>query len=149
MVKIMDFISNSLQATDDIAHQIASQIKPGDIIAFSGDLGVGKTTLTRSIVKYLGSDDFVSSPTFSLVNHYKAKNDIFHFDMYRITNEDELYSTGFFDYIDDKNIIIIEWFENIKSFFNNNSIKIKLTYIDENSRKITITSNGDDRFWNH
>ena len=144
MVKIMDFISNSLQATDDIAHQIASQIKPGDIIAFTGDLGVGKTTLTRSIVKYLGSDDFVSR--FSLVNHYKAKNDIFHFDMYRITNEDELYSTGFFDYIDDKNILIIEWGENIKSFFNTNTINIKLTYIDENSRKITITSNGDERF---
>lgn len=148
MVKIMDFISDSLQATDDIARQIASQIKPGDIIAFSGDIGVGKTTLTRSIVKYLGSYDFVSSPTFSLINNYKAKNNIFHFDMYRITNEDELYSTGFFDYIDGNNILIIEWFENIKSFFNNNVINIKLTYIDENSRKITITSNGDDRFWN-
>ena len=142
----MEFISHSLNDTDDIAKNIASKIKPNDIITLDGNLGTGKTTFTKFFVKHLGSNDLVSSPTFSLVNHYNSKCDIFHFDMYRIATEDDLYSIGFFDYLDNNNILIIEWSENIKPFLPLNSINITFEYIDDNSRKIIIKSKGDDNF---
>ena len=156
----MEFISNSLKDTDLIAKKLAFKIKKNlenniinYIIFLDGDLGAGKTTFTRSLVKYLGSSDNVCSPTFALVNQYKSFVDIFHFDMYRIENPDDLYSIGFFDYINNNNILIIEWGKNIIEFLAEdikNIININLEYIDNNSRKIMIDldldGDGDDNF---
>lgn len=141
---MIQFISHSIKDTDLIAKKIAAKIKTNDIIALNGDLGTGKTTFTRSLVKYLGSKDLVSSPTFSLVNHYQATPEILHFDMYRIKNEFDLYSIGFFDYIENNYILIIEWSENIKNYLPKNSINITFLYVDEQTRQITINPNGDE-----
>ena len=137
----MIFISNSLSDTDLIARKLAFNIKKNDIITLNGDLGSGKTTFTRYLVKYLGSKDNVSSPTFSIINHYHAVPEIFHFDMYRIKTWDDLYSIGFFDYIDKNYILIIEWSDNIKEFLPLNNIEIYISYIDQQSRKIDINLN--------
>ncbi len=131
---------NGLSDTEKLGEQISGKLKGTEIIAFFGGLGMGKTTLTRSIVKNLGSDDDVSSPTFAIVNEYTAKNlmRIYHFDMYRISSWEDLESTGFFDYIDN-GIILIEWSENIENALPENTIKISIKPgKSENSRVFEI-----------
>jgi tRNA threonylcarbamoyladenosine biosynthesis protein TsaE len=141
------FNSFSETETENTAYNIAGQIKPGDIVALHGDLGAGKTAFTRGLVRFFTPDSRVSSPTFSLVNHYHYnKNNrnsfhIFHFDMYRINSEEDLLSIGFFDYLEPDNILIIEWFEKIQEFFDEQTIEIhiiKNTESSENSRKINF-----------
>lgn len=133
----MEFKSNSVLKTEEIAKNLASSFKGNEIIALYGDLGVGKTAFTRGIADYFGIKDEVSSPTFSIVNEYCGKFKIYHFDMYRITNFEELESTGFFDYIGN-GIIIIEWSENIESELPKDLIKVRISKIENDSRLITI-----------
>ena len=152
------FLSNSERETEDIAFHLAESniITQGDIIALFGDLGAGKTAFARGLARFFSPSSRVTSPTFALVNEYKTtdKNKIFHFDMYRINSEDDLLSIGFYDYLDKSNIIIIEWFEKIADFFDENTIKIaiiKTNNEQQNERKIifervTEATNADT--WN-
>ncbi len=139
------FYSNSSQETRKIAYDFAKKLKKGDIVAFFGGLGMGKTTFIRGLNEGLGIDSEVSSPTFSLVNEYRSDNiSMFHFDMYRINGWDDLYSTGFFDYIDENEIIVVEWSENIENILPDNTIRVIIENgQDINSRKITII-NGEN-----
>ena len=125
--------SHSESETENIAYNLAGKIKRGDIIALFGGLGAGKTAFTRGLVRFFLPDLRVSSPTFALVNQY---NFIYHFDMYRITGDEDLLSTGFFDYLDKNNIIIIEWFEKIQDFFDERTVEINILKDAENSREI-------------
>lgn len=141
----------SPQETIELGKKIGRRLKKGDFIAFSGDLGAGKTTITRGIAVGLGLEDEVTSPTFSIVNEYESKSavSLYHFDMYRIMNSTELEFTGFFDYPLEESVFIIEWSENIKDIIPENAIRIDIKYIDENTREISIE--GDLRFadtWN-
>lgn len=143
--------TNSADETIDFANFIGSKLKGGDIIAYKGGLGAGKTTFTRGIALGLGLADDVFSPTFALVNEYRGKNiTLYHFDMYRIMNTEALETTGFYDYISDDSVIAVEWSENIDDAlkeFSKNLITITIDYGDsEESRKIIIE--GDDRFDN-
>ena len=119
------FKTKNLTETEELGKKIACVLKGSDVIAYFGGLGMGKTTLTRAIVNALGTDDDVSSPTFAIVNEYKTKFNIYHFDMYRIAGWDDLYSTGFFDYLD-TGILIVEWSENIENALPDNAIKINI-----------------------
>ena len=110
MIKL---ISHSADETEQIGEKIAKQLHGTEVIALFGGLGMGKTAFTRGLARALGVDDGVSSPTFALVNEYSGKYNIYHFDMYRVNSWDDLYSTGFFDYIDN-GILVIEWSENIE-----------------------------------
>ena len=145
----MKIITHSPEETIDLGKKIGSLLKKGDFIAFSGDLGAGKTTLTRGIAIGCGLDDEVTSPTFSIVNEYDSKIPIYHFDMYRIINSTELEFTEFYDYPLDESIFIIEWSENIKDIIPPDAIRIDIKYIDENTREVSVE--GDLRFadtWN-
>ena len=93
-------VTNSAAETEQFAQELASSLKPNDVLAFSGGLGMGKTTFVRGLARGLGSSDEVSSPTFSLVHEYRGTPKLYHFDMYRVTSFDDLYSTGFFDYLE-------------------------------------------------
>lgn len=138
-------VTQSPEDTIKLGEKIGSLLKSGDVIAYSGGLGAGKTTITRGISIGLGLGDEVISPTFSLVNEYTGENTrLYHFDMYRITSPDDLETTGFFDYLEDGGILAIEWSENIESELPENTIRINIDRIDDNIRKITI--DGDDRF---
>lgn len=110
MIKI---ISHSAEETEQIGFNIAQRLNGTEVIALFGGLGMGKTAFTRGLAKGLGIDDGVSSPTFALVNEYLGRYNIYHFDMYRVSSWDDLYSTGFFDYID-TGVLVIEWSENIE-----------------------------------
>ncbi|MGN0476528.1 MAG: tRNA (adenosine(37)-N6)-threonylcarbamoyltransferase complex ATPase subunit type 1 TsaE [Ruminococcus sp.] len=134
----MKYISHSVEETEQIAMNLASKLKGNEVIAFFGGLGMGKTAFTRGVCKGLGFNDGVQSPTFSLVNQYGAKYTVYHFDMYRINTYDDLYSTGFFDYID-TGVLIIEWSENIENALPDDYIRIEISQGEsENERIINI-----------
>ena len=138
------YLSHSTEQTEQIAAEFASTLKSGDVIAYRGPMGAGKTAFTRGLCRGLGLSDHVSSPTFALVNEYSGRLTVEHFDMYRVESWDDLYSTGFFDYLDTDGILAIEWSENISGILPDNHITITLTVLGETSRKITVE--GDARF---
>lgn len=141
----MEKITHSAEESIEFGKLIGSKLKKGDIIAYFGDLGMGKTTLTRGIVMGIGLNDEVFSPTFTLSNEYRGENiNVYHFDMYRINSIDGLESIGFFDYPLEDNITIIEWSENVQEIFNQDTIRISIERIDDNTRKIVVT--GGERF---
>ncbi|AXP82528.1 tRNA threonylcarbamoyladenosine biosynthesis protein TsaE [Mariniflexile rhizosphaerae] len=123
---------------DTVVKQLLKKLKTKTILLY-GDMGVGKTTLIKKLVKELGSHDEVSSPTFSIVNEYELKNDkIFHFDLYRIKNLEEAYNFGIEDYLDSNHWILIEWPDVVKPILNNDFDMIYLELCSKNSRKLTI-----------
>ena len=138
-------ITHSPEETIALGEKIGALLKGGDVVAFVGGLGCGKTTITRGISIGLGLGDDVSSPTFALVNEYRGDRlSLIHFDMYRILSPEDLETTGFFDYMSDDAVLAIEWSENIASELPDNTITITLERIDDSTRKIII--NGDERF---
>ena len=109
------------------------------IILFEGEMGVGKTTLIKTLIKLLGSNDVVSSPTFSIVNEYLAENQyIYHFDLYRIEDEDELYDFGIDTYIYNHNFVFVEWPELLKPLIQDKYSVVKITLSENTSRTISI-----------
>lgn len=119
-------ISRSAEDTERIGEEIAKALNGDEVIALFGGLGMGKTAFTRGLSRGLGVADGVSSPTFALVNEYQGKFNIYHFDMYRVTSWDDLYSTGFFDYIGN-GVLVIEWSENIEGALPENAIRISIS----------------------
>lgn len=146
---MFEIISKSCEQTELIGKKIARFLVGNEIIALFGDLGAGKTAFTRGLCEGLKVKNNVCSPTFAIVNEYSGIFPIYHFDMYRVKNIDDLYSTGYFDYID-KGILIIEWSENIENILPNSSIKISLNYgKKENERLIHFEGIGfDENFSN-
>ena len=138
------YVTVSPEETIALGKKIGERLRGGDIIAFRGGLGAGKTTMTRGIATGMGLRDDVSSPTFALVNEYPGDIKLCHFDMYRITGALDLESTGFFDYLSDDCVIAIEWSENIANELPNGYITIDFSDISGETREITIT--GDERF---
>ncbi len=135
-----EYSSYSENDTMNIATEICECIKAGTVVAFSGGMGMGKTAFVRGALKAFNNDSFVSSPTFSLVHDYGGNPHLYHFDMYRVTTIDDLYSTGFFDYLDDNSVLFIEWSENIESALPENTVFISISQgKNENERKITVT----------
>ena len=131
------FFSKSYEETEEIAFRLAKTLKGTEIIAMFGGLGAGKTAFTRGLARGLGVDDGVSSPTFALVHEYEGKFPIYHFDMYRINTFDDLYTTGFFDYMDN-GVMVIEWSENIENALPEGCIRVYIKVISENEREIEI-----------
>lgn len=139
----MRIVTHSPEETIKAAEKLGRLLRAGDMIAYRGGLGAGKTTFTRGLAIGLGLGDNVSSPTFALVNEYRGENiTLYHFDMYRITTEDGLESAGFFDYDFENNVAAVEWSENIAGFLPKNTIYITISAPDECEREITIEDGG-------
>ena len=138
------FISKSPEETEKIGQQLGEQINCGQVIAFQGGLGMGKTCFTRGLAKGLGSDDTVTSPTFALINEYPSgRIPLYHFDMYRISGWEDLYSTGYFDYAESGGILAVEWSENIEAALDEKTIFVTFTRTGETSRTITVTRGNE------
>ena len=135
---MMKFVSHSEAETEAIGEKFARMLHPGDVVAFPGGLGAGKTAFTRGMARTLAPDAEVSSPTFALVNDYGGKVPFWHFDMYRIRTMDDLYSTGFFDYLESGGILAVEWSENIAGALPDGTIYVRITADGENERTILI-----------
>ena len=129
------FITNSAEETEQLGERIASKLKGMEVIALFGGMGMGKTAFTRGLARGLGADDVVSSPTFALVNEYSGRVPVYHFDMYRVTSWDDLYSTGFFDYLD-TGVLIIEWSENIEGALPENALRITISRGENDNQRI-------------
>jgi tRNA threonylcarbamoyladenosine biosynthesis protein TsaE len=128
-----------LSDIEPTASQILKYVESKNIL-FSGEMGSGKTTLIKELVKQLGSKDRVSSPTFSLVNEYEGKtNSVYHFDFYRIEDEQEAYDMGFEEYLDSSHQVFIEWPEKIPNLWPQHYSLLKFTAKDEQTRTIVLT----------
>lgn len=136
---MIEFISRNDNDTEEIAVKLANKLTGGEVIAFRGDLGAGKTCFTRGLARGLGFAGTVNSPTFALVNEYLGgRLNLYHFDMYRVENWEDLYSTGFFEYLDMGGVVAAEWSENIDGALPKSTIYITIEKIDENTRNIKI-----------
>ena len=129
------FITNSAEESERLGERIASKLKGTEVIALFGGLGMGKTAITRGLARGLGADDVVSSPTFALVNEYSGRVPVYHFDMYRVASWDDLYSTGFFDYLD-TGVLVIEWSENIEGALPENALRITISRGESDNQRI-------------
>ena len=136
---MQEFVTHSYEETLQMAADFAKTVKKGTVIGFIGGLGIGKTAFTSGFVKGLGINADVSSPTFAICNEYIG-NDcrVYHFDMYRIESWDDLYSTGFFDYIDSGAYILAEWSENVFGALPDDSVIIEIEKLGDNDRRFKI-----------
>jgi len=132
----MVYETRSPEETEKVGQALAEALQPGAVIAFEGDLGAGKTAFTRGLARGMGIDCHVSSPTFALVHNYGGQPPLIHFDMYRVTGWDDLYSTGYFDYLDAGAILVVEWSENVEAALPADAIRIRIQQAEENVRLI-------------
>ncbi|MCL6465896.1 MAG: tRNA (adenosine(37)-N6)-threonylcarbamoyltransferase complex ATPase subunit type 1 TsaE [candidate division WOR-3 bacterium] len=129
-------------ATITLGERLASFLKPGAVVAFYGDLGAGKTTMIKGFARGLGVKEVVKSPSFVIITEYQGRLPVYHIDLYRIRSIDELLETGFDSYLGAEGVCLIEWAERAEKLLPKNTIRIKLTLIDQR-RRIEIT--GLDR----
>lgn len=132
-------ICNSIEETDKIGYKIGKLLEKGDIVCLAGDLGAGKTTLTKSIARGLGIDEEVTSPTFTIINEYDGRVPVYHFDVYRIMNIDEMYDIGYEEYFYGDGICIVEWASQIRELIPREHLWIDIGLGKEiNSRELSI-----------
>ena len=133
------YISNSPQETMELGVRIGRSLSGGEIILLSGDLGAGKTLLTKGIAEGIGTEEAttVVSPSFTLVNIYKARLDIVHVDLYRL-DSDEVYELGLEDFMDKDHIMVVEWAERAREFFQGAILEVSIEYLGEQTRKISL-----------
>lgn len=131
----------SPEQTEALGETLAAGLRGGEVLACFGGMGMGKTAFARGLARGLGSDDAVSSPTFALVHEYRGKIPLYHFDMFRVSSWEDLYSTGFFDYLDTGAVLLIEWSENIEDALPKDAIRIRFSRgEEENQRVIQVSS---------
>ena len=139
----MDYITKSPSETEKLGAALAAVLKPGAVIAYRGDLGAGKTAFTRGLARGLGIKESVTSPTYTIVNEYLGGSmPLFHFDMYRLGSEDELFDIGWEDYLERGGVCAVEWSENVWGAMED-AIVVTISRLDEDTRRIEIE--GGDR----
>ena len=139
---MLEIILNSLDECDNFSKRFSKTLKNGDVISLIGDLGAGKTTLTKFLGKNLGIEEDITSPTFNLVNLYSGKFEFNHMDLYRIDFPEELYQIDYENYFYPGGVTVIEWAENGGYLLPKNLIEIEILKVSENSRKIVIKGNN-------
>ena len=137
----MELLSHSPDETEAIGARLAERLGPGAVVAFTGELGAGKTAFTRGLARGLGVTDRVTSPTFTIVNeHLGGRLPLFHFDMYRLSSPDELFDIGWEDYLARGGVCAVEWSENVADALEPDAIRVDIRRgTGENDRVITIT----------
>ena len=134
-----EYITDSYEETVALGKEIGESLDKGSVVAFIGGLGMGKTAFTTGLALGLGIDADVSSPTFAVCNTYIGnENTLYHFDMYRVDGWDDLYSTGFFDFLNTDCFMAVEWSENIYGALPDDTLMVKIEKISDNSRRFKI-----------
>ena len=138
----MHYITHSPEDTEKLGAALAQRLQPGTIIAYTGDLGAGKTAFTRGLAKGLGYTQPVTSPTYTIVNEYLGgRLPLFHFDMYRLASSDDLWDIGWEDYLERGGVCAVEWSENVADAMPEGTVYVTIERAPEgeNARIITIT----------
>ena len=139
----MTIITSSAAETERVGYELAGRLEPGTVLAFTGDLGAGKTTFTRGLARGLGITAPVTSPTYTIVNEYtQGSLPLIHFDMYRLGSPDELFEIGWEDYLAQKAIIAVEWSENVSAALPPDIVFIHIEQAGDQSRRITIVGDA-------
>ena len=134
-----EYITNSAQQTEQLGEKLGQILTPGTVLAYTGDLGAGKTAFTRGLARGLEIPERITSPTFTIVNEYEGgRLPLFHFDMYRLGSSDELFDIGWEDYIARGAVCAVEWSENVEEAFYGDEIILTIEKTSDTSRKITI-----------
>ena len=139
----MDYLSNSVEETEALGAELAGRLEPGDVVAFTGDLGAGKTAFVRGMAQGLGIPQRVTSPTFTIVNEYLGETPLFHFDMYRLDDSDALFDIGWEDYLERGGVCVVEWSENVADALPSDAIIVSIARGEkDNERIITVEGGG-------
>ena len=134
----MIYLTNSPAETEAVGEMLAQRLRPGTVLAYTGDLGAGKTAFTRGLARGLGYADPVTSPTYTIVNEYLGgRLPLFHFDMYRLGSAEELWDIGWEDYLERGGVCAVDWSENVTEAMEN-AIWVRIEKTGEESRRITI-----------
>ena len=136
------YVSNSEGETEDLGRRLGLRLGPGAVVAFTGDLGAGKTAFTRGLARGLGISERVTSPTFTIVNEYEGgRLPLFHFDLYRLGSSDELFDIGWEDYLSRGGVCAVEWSENVADALEEDAIRVDLRRGESDGQRI-ITIEG-------
>ena len=140
----MEYLSHSVAETESIGQKLGASLSPGTVLAYRGDLGMGKTAFTRGLARGLGCSGRVTSPTFTIVNEYEGHIPLFHFDMYRLPDADALFDIGWEDYLDRDGVCAVEWSERVADALPPETLYVTIARHPENEnwRIITIEGGG-------
>ena len=142
-----EWISDSTEQTEKLGAEFAKMLKPSDFVAMFGDLGAGKTAFVRGAMKELAPAAYVQSPTYTIVNEYPGKIPVYHFDMYRIDDEDSLYSIGYYDYLENGGICFAEWCEKIEPYLPERYYTVTIRKSPENpDKRMIVISEAETEF---
>ena len=141
----MTCITNTVEETEELGRRLAGRLGPGDVVAFTGDLGAGKTAFVRGLARGLGIPGRVTSPTFTIVNEYEGgRLPLFHFDLYRLSSSDELFDIGWEDYLARGGVCAVEWSEIVEDALEEGAIRVDLRRgTADGQRVISITGKGE------
>ncbi len=131
----MEIRLEDLKETEEFGIKLGKLLKSGDILCLNGDLGAGKTTITKSIGIGLGVEEYITSPTFALINQYRGRIPVYHFDVYRLEHVEELYDLGFDEYFYGDGVCIIEWADRIEKMLPEDRIVIDIKKGNSNSER--------------
>ena len=134
----MTIVTNNEKETIQEGEKLGRLLKPGAVVALHGELGAGKTAFTRGIASSLGIGMCISSPTFTIVNEYPGDVPLFHFDMYRLENESELFDIGWDDYLDRGGVCVVEWSEKVPGAFPPGTVMVKIENLGDDTRSLDI-----------
>ena len=134
----MTIETHSVSETEALGERLAKCLSSGSVVALYGDLGAGKTALVRGMARGLEIEESVSSPTFTIVNEYPGHPALFHFDLYRLKNAEELYAIGWEDYLYRDGICVAEWSENAPEAFPEDTVRVYLERLSETDRRIRV-----------
>ena len=135
----MDYLTRSAAETETLGERLGRTLTGGEVLAYEGELGMGKTAFTRGLARGLGFTGRVTSPTFTIVNEYEGRLPLFHFDMYRLGSADELFDIGWEDYLARGGVCAVEWTENVAEAIEDDAIRVSIRRgEDDNSRVLDI-----------
>ena len=138
----MHYVTHSPAETENLGAALAERLQPGTVIAYTGDLGAGKTAFTRGLARGLGYREPVTSPTYTIVNEYLGgRLPLFHFDMYRLASSDDLWDIGWEDYPERGGVCAVEWSENVSDAMEG-AVRVSIAKVDDDTRDIAIEGGG-------
>jgi tRNA threonylcarbamoyladenosine biosynthesis protein TsaE len=141
---MLRFITESAEETSNIGEQLGRLLSKGNIICLSGDLGAGKTAFTKGIAKGLGVEDYVTSPTYTIINEYQGRLPLYHFDVYRLNDVEEMYELGYEEYFFGDGIVVLEWADIVRDIIPGDRLWITiLNTKGDDSREIIMEPTGE------